>query len=317
MVNKISIIIPTMNRPNTLINTIESVMSSHRKPDEIVIVDQSCDLNMVEETRKKVINIAGNERVKYLYLKTPSSTAARNMGIDNCTNDVLIFMDDDINVKSDTFSSILEIMKDNSISMIGGLNELDMAVGQGNKLGYLFGRKSLLKRNQGHVVKAVFGRYPSCINKRVETQWAMGYFFVVRRSLIKKWNIRWDERLVSYAYAEDLDFTYSYYKKSKAENKKCILDPKIIVKHLCSTEYREPSFKKTVMYVVNREYLSYKHFNKSILSRILVRWSNTGEFLFRLKKKESPMDVIKAQYYCDKYRRDIKRGNLHYELYNL
>ena len=222
MVNKISIIIPTMNRPNTLINTIESVMSSHRKPDEIVIVDQSCDLNMVEETRKKVINIAGNERVKYLYLKTPSSTAARNMGIDNCTNEVLIFMDDDINVKSDTFSSILEIMKDNSISMIGGLNELDMAVGQGNKLGYLFGRKSLLKRNQGHVVKAVFGRYPSCINKRVETQWAMGYFFVVRRSLIKKWNIRWDERLVSYAYAEDLDFTYSYYKKSKAENKKYI-----------------------------------------------------------------------------------------------
>ena len=39
----ISIVIPTVNRPNSLLNTIESYIKYHYIPDQIIVVDQSLD----------------------------------------------------------------------------------------------------------------------------------------------------------------------------------------------------------------------------------------------------------------------------------
>ena len=143
----------------------------------------------------------------------------------------------------------------------------------------------------------------------------MGFFFVVRKSLLNKWDIKWDEKLISYAYAEDLDFSYSYYKQAKKENLKCIIDSRIKVKHNCSREWRVSSKKSTIMFIINREYLSYKHFN-TISSRIRTKWANVGVLIERIIKRNKPVEFLKGMYYCDKYRSDIKKGVLHYELYD-
>lgn len=311
----ISLIIPTMNRPESLFSTLESISKSFYKPNEIVIIDQSNNdksQSMIENKIKdEFINIG--IKVKYIFLQQPSLTKARNIGIDNCDNDIIIFMDDDVEVNNDTIYNVYKVMLNDTISMIGGIDELS-SEGK-SMLGYIFARKSLIKKDRGYVLNSVFGRYPNKINSIVETEWSMGYFFVVRKSLINLWNIKFDENLISYAYPEDLDFTYSYYKKSSEAGLKCILHPNISVKHLCSKEYRVPTFKSTCMYVINREYLSYKHF-KSPLSRILSRWANIGELLRRIVNKENPVDFVRAQYYCNKYRNDIKNGILHYEIYD-
>lgn len=36
----------------------------------------------------------------------------------------------------------------------------------------------------------------------------------------------------------------------------------------------------------------------------------------RIKRKDNAFDIIRAMYYCDKYRKDIKKGVLHTELYD-
>lgn len=157
------------------------------------------------------------------------------------------------------------------------------------------------------------------VKKATETQWAMGYFFVVRKRLCQEWNLCFDENLRSYAYAEDLDFTFSYYKKAKQDNYRCILTPDVIVRHHCSKEWRISSKKSTFMYLVNRKYLHYKHFQKMsggyFLPRLCLSWTNFSMLLFRIIKNDNYKDYIKAMIFCVKYKNDIEKGVLHLELY--
>lgn len=309
----ISIVIPTMNRPNSLKRTIDGIMTSSSIPSQIVVVDQSFTQEDQIEN-KNVLNKYTEQIIcTYVYQAKPSLTKARNTGLSHCEYDIIVCSDDDIDVNKDTLLNVYDAMQDESISLIAGIDE-NMGWEQ-SKLGYFAYTKSYLKRKEGHVTLSVFGRFPSkMVSGVVETEWAMGYFFTIRKSLVEKWECRWDENLISYAYPEDLDFSYSYYKKSKAENMKCIISDYIRVKHLVDQEYRIPSYKATLMYVIHREYLSYKHF-KSPLSRLATRWSNLFIILNRIITRKAPMDIIKAQYLCDKYRKDIRNQKIPHELF--
>lgn len=203
--------------------------------------------------------------------------------------DLVIQMDDDVDVKPDTLSSILKIFSNEKIAMLAGVNE-----GFNSKhrslIGFLFWKKNWRKRNIGHVVKSMYGRFPENITKETPTEWAMGFFSVYRVSLIRKWNLNWDEKLTSYAYAEDLDFSYSYFKKAQKEGLKCIMSSLVIVKHNVTQEWRIPSRKHIYMTINNRRYLRKKHFGNSLLSKFAVCWADSGEYLRRLLSHEGAKD---------------------------
>ena len=124
---------------------------------------------------------------------------------------LLVCSDDDVEVYADTLKNVYDLFQNPQIPMIAGLD--DCAAKSTSKIGYLLGTKSFFKRKIGHVTASMLGRFPAQqVKGEVDTQWAMGFFFAVRTPLLKKWNIKWDENLTGYAYAEDLDFSYSYYK---------------------------------------------------------------------------------------------------------
>ena len=306
---KISIVIATMNRTDSLKDTLEYISISTIMPDEIIVVDQSKEESVRNKNKELCSATDMNIRV---FFREPSLTAARNFGLSQATNDIVIFMDDDVRVRKETIENVANIMSEQSVAMIGGLDEKPSMTN--SKMGYIFGKKSYKNRNVGHVAFGIYGRYPMIVDKETQTQWAMGYFFVVRKSLIEKWNLDWDERFLSYGYPEDLDFSFRYYRESKKEGLKCILTPDVTVKHMCSQEWRETPSKVTYMYIVHREYLTYK-WNLGSWSRVQTRWSNFGMFLERLLHRNNAMDVVKAQLFCDKYRKDIRKGILHSELY--
>lgn len=309
----VSVVIPTMNRLNTLKETLDSYISSERLPAQIVIVDQTDDEQLRKQIKEKIECYGNKVEVTYFYQDSPSSTKARNIGISLCKNDVIVFSDDDITVQKDTIKNVMQIMRNQQIAMIAGINS--RAGFSNSKLGYLFGKKSYVKRNIGHVTSAMYGRFPQHrVIGSIDTEWAMGFFFVIRKSLADKWNIHWDENLTSYAYAEDLDFSFSYYKHAKSEHLNCILDERVIVEHRVSQEWRVPSRKSTMMMVLNREYLSYKH-KMGLKSRIMTRWSNIGELFFRLVKKMGVRDLIDAQLVCDRHRNELANGKINPEWY--
>lgn len=305
---KTTLIIPTLNRPETLQETLESYFAGSLIPDQIIIVDQTQDENLRANIIKTLDNFSATTKINYLFQAEPSSTKARNLGIKNAENEIIIFSDDDVTVQKDTLKNVTEIMENPSIAMIAGINSRDDI--SRSKIGFLFGQKSYKNRYIGHVTKSMFGRFPDkIVTGNVNTQWAMGFFFVVRKSLLEKNGILFDEKLTTYAYAEDLDFSHTYYKYAKSQDFKCILSDKVVVEHRHSNEHRIPPKKYTMMYVINREYLSYKH-NKSMLSRVSTRWCNFGDFLIRLVRMQKPFDLLHAQIVCDRHRKELRQGIL-------
>lgn len=308
---KISVIIPTYNRIQALSETLQSVFQCEEQPEQIIIVDQS---ENAQENQKKILEQKGNYKgvLEYKIMDTPSSTKARNLGISLVQNEIVVFMDDDIEVLKDTFQQISLLMKEDSIAMIGGINRL--ACPNGKFFPYIMGTRNWVKRNKGHVTKSMFGRYPTTVNTMVETEWAMGYFFAVRKSCIDRWNLKFDSQLGQYAYAEDLDFSMTYAQCAKKEGLKCILTPSVVVAHLCSTEWRTTSHRMSYVLIFNRYYLINKHGGKW-QEKLAFWWSNLFLFFKKIVTKDNPCDFARGMRDCMKYRMDLAQGEMHEELY--
>lgn len=312
MILPISVIIPTMNRPESLDRTLKSISEVSDLPQQIVVVDQSCEASVQDSNRRILQKYSCFSSKVYEYQHIASLTKARNLGCLRAVNDILVFSDDDVDVPSDIFTNVVCLMQDTKIAMIAGIDELTQR--SKTNIGYFLGTKSYKNRKIGHVTLSMLGRYPDNIHGEVPTQWAQGYFFVVRKSLLEKWNVRWDENLTSYAYAEDLDFSYSYYKYANAEGLRCILDSRVSVKHLATLEYRVPSAKSIYMYIINRKYLAYKH--KMGIKGIIARnWCEWWRLVQKVITGQNPKIFWKA-YLCKfKYGTEIISGNLDYDKY--
>ena len=316
---KASIIIPTYNRKETLIKTINRLYKSTSLPDEIIIIDQSetpFKLKYIDKCILDKINI------KLILLDHPSSTKARNIGIENAKNEAIIFMDDDLYVDEFTIEKTLSHLNRQDIGLVDAIHcdenkvynsDLDDKFNLMSKISYIFGRKKLSNK-QGYFCKAsILGRY-NLNNSKDETEWAMGYFFAVKKSLLNMFDIRFDEKLTSYAYAEDLDFTYRYIKKISEIGIKAIIDNSIYVNHIAAKEYRIPSKKALSIYIVNRWYLSYKYF-KNPIYRFFLLWSDVFEFIRRVIYNQYPIEVIKRHIICIKNRKKLKKGILEEYMY--
>lgn len=317
---KVSVLIPTMNRCRSLDITLKHLAMGAVKPYEIIIVDQSIresadkNRNIIQKYYKEPIHY------KYIYLNRPSLTAARNIAIAEATGDILCFSDDDVEVYPLTLKCIVDLMeKDPQIALIGGLD--DNAPQSKSKIGYLFGTKSWKNRKIGHMTLSILGRYPAHVTGEVSTQWAMGYFFCVRKKYLDTFKtdgeaLRFDELLTGYAYAEDLDFTYRYYKQADRLGLKCILSDQVRVKHLVDQEYRIPNRKAVFKYICNRAYLAHKFgkgTNKELLYRIAMSWTNFWIYIFHIIRHDNAKDYHDAIKWLRSHRKEVYRGYIKYD----
>lgn len=305
----ISVLIPTMNRPDSLERTLKKYMCAKYIPAQIVVVDQSEEKEVADRNREVLKNVTNDIEWKYIYQEEPSLTKARNKAMKEAKNEVVICSDDDIDVYDDTLINVYNIMNHKNISMIAGLDD-NMQLST-SKIGCFLGFKSLKNIHIGHVTSSMLGRFPDRIKDETDTMWAMGYFFVIRKSLVNKWRLQWDEKLVGYAYAEDLDFSYSYHKQAKKENLKCIMTNKVRVLHLASQEFRTPTRKHMFMYVLNRYYLSNKHC-MGLKSLISMEISNYMMIIIQKLKGENPKDLKDAIHYLKYHKEEIKQGKFNY-----
>lgn len=302
----VSVLIPTMNRPETLKATLESYLAGSCIPSQIVIVDQSrADLR---EAVRQIAQACKQTEITCIYQETPSSTMARNNALKYAKYETIVFSDDDIRVYSETLENLYRMMKKKSMALVAGID--DNTHPGGGWIGYLLGARSFAGRKCGHVTKSMLGRYPNRVIGQTDTQWAMGYFFAVKKSLLKRWDIRWDEKLRSYAYAEDLDFTCRYCQRAAAERLHCVLDERVRVKHMFSQECRVPSQTSTTMYVQHRYYLAKKNHVKGATAAML--WCDLWVLVERLIKRQKPADLARAMLQTVRKKRSVLRGEFDY-----
>lgn len=306
----LSLLIPTMNRPSSLAETLVSYMSAETTPAQIIVVDQSADADTRKRNKAVVEKYQKKANVQIVFLEKPSLTAARNTALKLAEEELLVFSDDDVSVAPDTLSNVVRIMQDERIAMIAGLDETSLKQEEGKRsylMSYLSGTRSFLKRKIGHITRSLLGRYPKISKEHfVQTEWAMGYFFVVRKSVLLQGNILWDEKLLSYAYAEDLDFSSRYSDYARSLGKECILTNEVVVDHRASREYRIPSEKHLEMYVAHRYYLQHK-LKKG--SKAAVAYTNFCMWLFFLIKKGNYKGMEKAIHETKKHMKEIQSGD--------
>ncbi len=88
---KVSVIIPTFNRPELLLFAVKSVLNQTYDDFEVIIVDDG-----VEKRADKIISEIKDPRVRYIqHERSLGGGSARNTGIKNARGQFLAFLDDD------------------------------------------------------------------------------------------------------------------------------------------------------------------------------------------------------------------------------
>ena len=106
----LSILIPTFMRDAVLWNTISDLKPQLRSQDEILIIDQNSPALLPPPELQA-------SWLRLIHLDTPSLTRARNLGIESCKHEIMVFLDDDIVPGKDLLDQIrrLSIEKPNRI----------------------------------------------------------------------------------------------------------------------------------------------------------------------------------------------------------
>lgn len=209
----VSIIIPTLDRSEVLINTLRDLLSQNYNDFEIIVVDQSVDIN------PKVINLAKKHKDKifYLHIKEKGTSNAKNVGAKHAKGGILIFLDDDLEIKEKDFIRLhLDNYADEKIGGVGGrvLMESDISVNQIKEVGKFkyFGLKEITNFNA---------------NFRSEIDHVYGCNQSFRKDVFKKVG-GFSKIFIGNAHLEEADLSF----RVKKSGHKIIFDPKAVVHHL-------------------------------------------------------------------------------------
>jgi glycosyltransferase involved in cell wall biosynthesis len=110
--NKISVIIPTLNRPKHLRNAIRSILAQTRLPDEVIVVDQNDDLEAENLITKERSLLTKKVSLKYIFEREKNASRARNVGWRAATGQIVIFLDDDMILDRRFISEILRVYRE-------------------------------------------------------------------------------------------------------------------------------------------------------------------------------------------------------------
>jgi glycosyltransferase involved in cell wall biosynthesis len=114
----LSCIIPTFNRRHTLVRTVEMLLDQTCPAKDIVIVDQSTEIP--PEVASRLRHWHGEGYIQWVRQEEPNASMARNRGVLESTGEVVIFLDDDIEVKPDYLASIARAFSDPQIQALSG-----------------------------------------------------------------------------------------------------------------------------------------------------------------------------------------------------
>lgn len=105
---KITVGIPTYNRPQYALQTVKEVLKQkHESVIEIIVVDQTKWENIFEEHKLEWRRLQQEDDIKYITAPNPSLTAARNVVLQRAKGELVVFLDDDVLLPSGFFDAHL------------------------------------------------------------------------------------------------------------------------------------------------------------------------------------------------------------------
>ncbi len=206
---KVSVVIPTKNRQELILPLVKNLLEQDLPPYEIIIVDQTefpLDFNLLHK-----IKINANPKVFINYIHNPSLsgvTAAKNLGVQATTGDIILFLDDDIYLYPDFIKQIVSTYQ--MYPEIGGVSGVQVQEQKRSAfeiiLFCLFHRGPF--KEPSRYIHKFWYRFKIPILGVVSTSGGISSY---RREVFKDY--LFDENLKGYALGNDFDFPYRCSKK--------------------------------------------------------------------------------------------------------
>jgi len=213
--NSISIVIPTKNREKDLLYNINSILEQSILPQELIIIDQSTQIDSEVAIKNIFSSLPTGKRnkinLKYIYSpEIPGLTFARNIGIEKSSKDIVLFLDDDVLLERDFIANILNTYQ--KYPFVGGVGGVITNYRKSylNKLFFKIFYLGPFKDERQEIY------WNADINKGtqvVKVSKLGGGLMSFRRELLK--NIKFDENYRGYSFGEDFEFCYRFSRKYK------------------------------------------------------------------------------------------------------
>ena len=301
----ISVVIPTLNRPNLLQKLLLDLENQIKKPDQIVVVDSSEPKNQINKTFFSSISIP----VTYEQSNIKSAAIQRNIGL-NLVNEkcqLLAFLDDDISINEHYFEVISRHFDDFSIVGISGLAINPKKVSQISKLFFLKRLFYLDSKYEGTITRGGINipfKNLSVNSDLRESEWLIGCS-VWRAAKIRQ--LRFNDKFLGQSLFEDVIFSLKAAKFGKL-----YVDCGLYITHYESNINRPNFFDFYKMWVFNR-YSVVRLLKKKKFSNLAFHWTNFGKLiqlttLMVFKPKENLMK-LKGFYhgYCKLIWENLKK----------
>lgn len=116
----VSVVIPTINRPEVLLDTIHDILKQDFMDFEVIVVDQSNEIN------HKAIELLTNTSVHCRYFKGhfKGLPQARNFGLQQTSKDIILYIDDDIRCDQNLIKNHYQAhLNTDAVLIAGGITE--------------------------------------------------------------------------------------------------------------------------------------------------------------------------------------------------
>lgn len=112
---RVSLVVPTVDRPEALYHLLRHLEHQTRPPEEIVVVDQSARVDA-----RVAAYAAARPGVRYHRIAERSLPHARNVGVRRSGGDVVLFLDDDVIPDPGLVRYHAEAYEDPTVAGVGG-----------------------------------------------------------------------------------------------------------------------------------------------------------------------------------------------------
>ena len=280
---KVSIIIPTRDRPKDLAELLLTVLDQDYPPLEVIIVDDSDEC-----TAKQVADLFKSNfkridcRFKYVKGSSDGLPAARNIGVKVSRGDAILFLDDDTLLDKNTVRELATFLENNPkalgvqpkiLSSTLNMRKDGLPVTFENSV-YKALMLTYRAKNKQAVRRSGMSIFPNDLTEAINVQRLSGCC-CIKREVFK--SLKFDENLKRWGFMEDLDFSYRLYKKYP-QSLYAVPNAKVI--HKRSVEGRLPSRLSIHMTNIYWFYVFFKDvFEGSMLNLMAFLWALLGNLV--------------------------------------
>jgi glycosyltransferase involved in cell wall biosynthesis len=200
--HRISIVVPTKDRPDDLAKLLASLAAQTRKPDQIVIVDGS------DPVIRPVVNrFVDALPLEYVRVFPPSLAKQRNAGMAALRSDITLagYIDDDIVLEAEAVERMLAFWESAPADVGGAAFNIT-----NNPRPPWQAIKRIFEVDHpvpGLVMRSGFPSSISYQEKTIDTDWLYGGATVWRRDVIERFP--YDEWFIGTGFGEDVDFSFN------------------------------------------------------------------------------------------------------------